>query len=368
MSHQHRFWSVYAVAWIPYLAANVTVFLLQERQQHFGSALLSALLNVVPAALLGVIVVWGTRKVPLRARPSFFVLHVAAAVGYSILWFVMLMAGLTVRNGILRGEWTLVAFGGVALYWQLLQGGLLYPVVAGVTYAVRTVSELRRQEDRAARAELRLVQAEALRTAAELLALRARLNPHFLFNTLHSVSALVRQDTAAAERALERFAHMLRYVLNAQADGVDDIPLEAEWRFTRDYLALEELRLGPRLRVDADVDPETLDTLIPAFTLQPLVENALKHAIAPFTQGGTVRVGLHFSGDDLCLVVSDDGPGADPVALGGGPGVGLRVVRQRLDVRYGGRALMEVDSAPGRGFRVMVRIPAGMAPAPVPPL
>jgi sensor histidine kinase YesM len=365
--HSHRFWSVYVAAWVPYLAAYLTVFLLQDRQQNFGLALLSAILNVVPAALLGVVVIWVTRRISLQAQPGFFALHVLGAVSYSILWFVMVMAGLTVRNGLLRGDWTIVAFSGVALYWQLLQGGLLYPVVAGVAYAVRTVSELRLQEERAARAELRVAQAEALRTAAELQALRARLNPHFLFNTLHSVSALVRQDTAGAERALERFAGMLRYVLNAQADGVDDIPLEEEWRFTQDYLALEALRLGPRLRVEADVDPDTLDSLIPAFTLQPLVENALKHGIAPFAGGGTVRVRSGFDGDDLCVEVGDDGPGVDPAKLNTATGVGLRVVRQRLDVRYGGRASVRVDSAPGHGFRVALRIPAGAVPVPVPP-
>jgi sensor histidine kinase YesM len=362
-----RFWLVYAVAWIPYLAAYVAVFLLQDQEPRLGSALLSALLNVVPAALLGGAVVRATRRVSLRPGPAFFVLHAAGAVAYSVLWFALVMAGLTVRNGILRGDWTPVAFDGAALYWQLLQGALLYPVVAGVAYALRTVSELRRQEDRVARAELRLAQAEALRTAAELQALRARLNPHFLFNTLHSVSALVRRDTVAAEWALERFAGMLRYVLNAQAGVVDDIMLADEWRFTCDYLALEELRLGSRLRVDSDVDPDTLDTLIPAFTLQPLVENALKHAVAPFTEGGAVRVRSHFSGDDLCLEVSDDGPGVDPTTLDAGSGVGLHVVRQRLDVRYGGRATMEVASAPGQGFRVTVRIPAGATPVPVPP-
>jgi sensor histidine kinase YesM len=356
---------MYVLAWVPALAAYLSVFFLQSRQPQLGSALVSALLNVVPAALLGAVVVWTTGRASWRPGPLFYTLHAAGAVTYSVFWYLLLMAGLTMRNGILRGNWDLTGFDGSALYWQLMQGALLYPMVAGVAYAVRAAGELRRQEDRLARAELRVVRAEALRTEAELQALRARLNPHFLFNTLHSVIALVRQDTRAAEAALERFGGMLRYVLNTQADGGDDVRLEEEWRFTRDYLALEALRLGPRLRVDAEVDPETLDLPVPALTLQPLVENALKHAIAPFSKGGSVRVRLGFTGDDLCLEVSDDGPGADPAALGTGTGVGLRVVRQRLEVRYGGRASMTVDSEPGEGFRVTIRIPAGAAPAAV---
>jgi sensor histidine kinase YesM len=353
---------MYAVAWVPALAAYFSLFVLQS---HLGSALVSALINVVPAALLGAGVVWASGRASWRPSPRFFAMHAAGAVAYSLLWYALLMVGLTVRSGILRGNWVLAAFDGSALYWQLMQGGLLYPMIAGIAYAVRTGSELRRQEDRAARAELRLARAEALRTEAELQALRARLNPHFLFNTLHSVSALVRQDTQAAEAALERFGGMLRYVLNAQTDGADDVRLEEEWRFTRDYLALEALRLGARLRVDAEVDPDTLDVLVPAFTLQPLVENALKHAIAPFSRGGTVRVALDFAGSDLRLRVSDDGPGAGAAGLTPGTGVGLRVVTQRLEVRYGGRASLTVDSAPGEGFRVTILIPAGAAPAPV---
>ncbi|HEX2094843.1 MAG TPA: histidine kinase [Longimicrobiaceae bacterium] len=358
MSSLSRFWPAYVVAWLLYFSAYVVTFLF-DRRSSAGSAVVSALINVIPAAVLGIAGVWTAQRFSwrLRHRVRFFVLHTLFAVLYTLSWYLALVAGLTIRNRIERGEWIPVIFSGPALTWQLLQGVLLYCVVAGVTQAVRAGAELREQEARIVRAELRAARAEALRTTAELNALRARLNPHFLFNTLHSVNALVRQNTSAAEEALARFAGMLRYVLNAQHDGADDVPLEAEWKFVQDYLALEQIRLGPRLRLVTEMDPETLDCSVPAFTLQPLVENAIKHAIAPFVQGGTLWIESRFDGSHLCLHVRDDGPGTVGDALAASAGVGLRVVRQRLDVRYGGRASVQIETAPGRGFGVTARIP-----------
>jgi signal transduction histidine kinase len=350
----------YATAWVPCLAVYALVFL-SEGRIHVGQAVVAALMNVVPSAVLGTGVIWASGRLPWRPRHAvrFVAAHASLACLFAWAWFIALMALLTLQAGLRAGEWDFIVFTGAARNWQLLQGAMLYLVIAGIGYTVRTIAELRAQEARIARAELRAVRAEALRTGAELQALRARLNPHFLFNTLHSVSALVRRDTGAAEQALERFAGMLRYVLHAQENEVDDIPLENELAFTRDYLALEQLRLGTRLRLEEEFDPDTLDVPIPAFTLQPLVENAIKHAVAPFARGGTVRLRSWFDGDDLRLEVSDDGPGVDAALLASATGVGLRVVGQRLEVRYAGRAGLEVDTSPGRGFRAQVHVPAG---------
>lgn len=351
-----RFWFSYSLAWLPYFAGYVAIFLL-VRSATLTSAVLGSLVNVVPAALLGVAVVWLANRFSWSPtnRPSFFALHAVLAAAYSLLWFLSLMVGLSVQEGIERGGWTLTIFRGPVLTWQLLQGALLYLAIAGIAYAVRAAGTVRELEARATRAE-------ALRTEAELQALRARLDPHFLFNTLHSVIALVRYDTEAAGAALERFAEMLRYVLNTGRDRLDDASVSDEWLFVQNYLALENLRLGTRLRVVADIDPESLDWPIPAFTLQPLVENAIRHAIAPLADGGTLWVTASASDDVLRLEVRDDGAGTRPDAIGRATGTGLRLVRQRLEAHYGACASMTVHTAPGAGFSVVVSVPFSPSP------
>jgi LytS/YehU family sensor histidine kinase len=125
-------------------------------------------------------------------------------------------------------------------------------LIAAGSYVIRITSRLREQEARAARAD-------ALRMRAELAALRGQLNPHFLFNTLHTLTALVRRDPDTAEHALERFGDMLRYVLDVKRSAREDVTLGDEMQFVRNYLSLEQLRLGDRLRVAEQLDPDALD-------------------------------------------------------------------------------------------------------------
>ncbi|MFG5410161.1 histidine kinase [Piscinibacter sakaiensis] len=143
---------------------------------------------------------------------------------------------------------------------------------------------------RAHAAALGIAQAEAARTRAELSAITGSLNPHFLFNTLNTLILLTRRDPAAAERGLLGFSRLLRQLLDTQRDASDRVTLRDEVDFVRDYLAIEALRLGERLRVDWRVEPDALDALLPPLTLQPLVENAVLHGIAPRIDGGTVTI------------------------------------------------------------------------------
>jgi signal transduction histidine kinase len=351
------FWLLYAAAWLPFLAAYVIVFMVDSRLA-VGRAFVGALINVVPASLLGCGVVLLSPHFEQRtwSRLRIAATHVGGAIAFSLLWFLLLMVGLTLQKGFQHDDWTFVFFGGPARTWQLLQGLLLYFVISALAYTSRATESLRDKEARIARAELHAARADALRGAAELQALRARLNPHFLFNTLHAVSALVRQDPVAAGAALERFAGMMRYVLATPTFPNDEVPLDSEWAFVCDYLDLERLRLGTRLRVESDLDPEVLDFRVPVFTLQPLVENAVRYAVAPRTHGGTISIESRFVGDDFWLSVADDGPGADAEAVARSSGIGLRVIQQRLEVRYGGNASLNVDCRPGKGFRVVVNI------------
>jgi sensor histidine kinase YesM len=196
---------------------------------------------------------------------------------------------------------------------------------------------------------------------AELAAISGKLHPHFLFNTLNSIIFLTRKDAAAAERALLGFARMLRYLLDANRGAADRVPLREELDFVRDYLGLESLRLGTRLAVVWEIDEAATEEAIPPLTLQPLVENAIVHGIAPRTETGTVRIEcIRLAPPDrLLLRVKDDGAGCvwPPVAAKAG-GVGLGALSRRFDLDYGGKARFSVRSAPGQGFCVEIVLPA----------
>ncbi len=216
---------------------------------------------------------------------------------------------------------------------------------------------------RAAEAALGAARAEAALVRAELAAINGKLNPHFLFNTLNSLQVLTRRDAAAAEQALLRFARLMRYVLDSTRGATDRVTLQEELDFVRDYLALESLRLGERLRVQWRIDPATVNEPIPPLTLQPLVENSIVHGIAPRVEGGTVRIEAEHRAEarELALRVADDGAGcAWPPAAGtaaDGSGVGLAALRRRFEIDFGGRARLAVRSAPGAGFAVEILIP-----------
>jgi len=263
------------------------------------------------------------------------------------------------------------------IFFQTFHGMLVYFTVVGITWARLGMAHAEEQRARVARAD-------ALRVQAELATLRGQLDPHFLFNTLHSVSVLVRRDPRLAETALERLASLLRYVLDHKRGLRDDVLLADELAFVNDYLALETIRFGERLRIERNVSAEALVCSVPSFALQPLVENAIKHAIAPRAQGGTLSLHGHREGNVLVLEVRDDGPGrAAPLAATRVPwsvaaldapsvaasgdvaasaprslGIGLDALSQRLQALYGGAASLSVSSVPGVGFTVSMRLPA----------
>jgi LytS/YehU family sensor histidine kinase len=179
-------------------------------------------------------------------------------------------------------------------------------------------------------------------------ALRAQINPHFLFNALHSVGALVTSDPVRADEALVRLGDLLRYALGTEAE----VPFAHEWRFTEDYLAFEQLRLGDRLRVEVNADAAAMAVMVPPLILQPLVENAVRHGIAERPQGGRIDVSALVHDSRLMLRVTDDGNGDSGVA---GDGLGLSSVRRRLAALYGSRASLNVDRT--EGFTVTIGLP-----------
>ena len=354
-----KFWLVYAAAWLPYAASYVAVFLAQGSPSVFN-AVLAMIFNIAPAALLGVGVLKICERIPWtwHRRPWFFLAHSGFAAAYCLLWVSIVMSLMTIEQSLIAKKWTPVVFPRPVIYWMLWAGLMVYGTITSIAYVLQVSSHLRKERERAEKAE-------ALRTKAELKALRAQLNPHFLFNTLHSLMALIRHDAQAAEDALERFADMFRYALKAGREDkakADDVLLVDEWNFVQNYLALEKLRLGDRLRIETRIAPDSLNCLVPAFTLQPLVENAIKHAIAPHLRAGTVLIASRIEGDEVVIEVRDDGPGTTPTELETSNGLGLQAVRQRLELRYGGRATFFSDTAPGRGVAVSIRVPVEDTP------
>jgi LytS/YehU family sensor histidine kinase len=196
----------------------------------------------------------------------------------------------------------------------------------------------------------------ALAQEAQLKMLRYQLNPHFLFNTLNAISTLVLDgQNRIANLAVSRLSEFLRYTLDQ--DPMKKVTLRQELDALNLYLGIEKLRFGDRLRLEFDVDERAESALVPSLLLQPLVENAMKYAIAPREQGGSVTVIAGIESGTLRLAVADDGPGLPPaLASGNGRGVGLRNTRERLKVLYGdGHSVQVIDVSPG--LCVEMRLP-----------
>ena len=347
-----RFAALYALAWTP-LAALYAVVLATQPRMDAISAVWGAVVSIGSAALLGAGAWWLSLRIQYdRAhRVRFLIIHTLLSFAYAGIFGAEIALSIRYQAPLESYE----RFMREGFAWQLLYGIVLYGLVVGISYAVQSARRLRDEERRTARAE-------ALRVDAELRVLRAQLNPHFLFNTLHSITALVRIDPADGERALEQFGALLRYVLDVNRERSEEVPLEEELGFVRTYLALERLRLGGRLQVIEEIDPDALECLVLAFSLQPLVENAIRHGIAPRAGEGTLRISAALTGEQLVMEVADDGSGADGARVAEASGVGLSAVRQRLETRWGRQARMDIVTAPRNGFLVRITVPAVTTP------
>lgn len=235
---------------------------------------------------------------------------------------------------------------GVYAVWGLL----IYLMILAAGQAYDLYQRLQEQEVAAAELETRLAQ-------AQLRALKMQLHPHFLFNTLHSVGVLVRKQAGdAALEMITGLADLLRHSL----ETVDrqEVSLREELEFLHQYLDIEQVRFGDRLRVDFDVDPEVYDAAVPNMLLQPLVENAVRHAVSPSSSPREVLVEVERAGDALEVRVCDDGPGLPAGwSLEDDLGVGLLNVRERLAKLYGEDARLSVLPRERGGVEARVRVP-----------
>jgi len=228
------------------------------------------------------------------------------------------------------------------LYWNLLMGSGLYLIIVAISYAIRAQRRIAAHAASAA-------EARALAQQAQLASLRAQVNPHFLFNALHSVGALVTTDPNRADQALEALGDLLRYALRED----DSVLFAQEWRFIKDYLAFEQLRFGERLAIEMSAPAEIMSLPIPPLLLQPLVENAIRHGFAGRDTGGKLVIRARAADGECIIEVLDDGPGSPD---GVKDGLGLGTVRKRLAALYGESASL-VTAVSGSGFAATIKLP-----------
>jgi len=336
---------VILAAWLPFFVVWVLFFMSFSRER-FSTIFITSLITIGSAGLLGIAVWHLCRRWPwpLRFSLVFYLLQLFFALLYAAAWTVAIygLDSLQLGNAV-PNFWTVPV-----LARQLLTGLWFYAIFAGISYSVQTRNRLHEKEALATRAE-------ALASAARLDAVRARLNPHFLFNALHTLAALVKFRPAMAEGAIERLGDMLRYTL--KEDGRELVEFSEEYGFTRQYLAFEQLRYEDRLKVDLQVDPESFNFEVPPFSMQTLAENAVHHAISIRPEGGSIWINCSCLDGNLTISVRDDGPGD---GLNGSNGqshqFGLRSLRERLQSAYGPSADLQIRSGP-QGFEAAFVIP-----------
>jgi two-component system, LytTR family, sensor kinase len=301
-------------------------------------------------AVLSTPVIWLSRRFPIdRARWKFNVaLHLGASALFSFV-FVALRAWVAQVQGWVSGQPAQFA---EMFQWLILKSFhfnlLIYWVVLTVGHAINYYREAQERELRTSELERHLAQ-------ARLQALQMQLNPHFLFNTLHAISALMHKDVEAADSMIARLSDLLRYAL--ESTDAQEVPLRQELAFLDRYLEIEQTRFGERLLVRKQIDPGALEYSVPNLILQPLMENAIRHGIEPHARRGEILLSARSENGLLHLEVRDNGEGL--ASENGSPdeGVGLSNTRARLAELYGEEYRFEFTNAAEGGLIVHLAIP-----------
>jgi two-component system LytT family sensor kinase len=247
--------------------------------------------------------------------------------------------------------------------WIVIKSMFLASVVDDISgayvptvFIAQAVSYYRRLRER----ELRTTQLEGQLARARLETLKNQMRPHFLFNTLHSISALMLTDVAAADRMMTSLSDLLR--MSLEDNGAQFTNLAREMEFLEVYLDIERTRFDDRLRVAFHISPECLDAQVPHLLLQPLVENAVRHGISKHSAPGTIKVVANREGQDLRVWIRDNGPGlVETSRERHRPGLGLSVTRERLSTLYGDKQSCEIHNLVEGGAEVHLRLPFSVA-------
>jgi len=244
------------------------------------------------------------------------------------------------------------------ILFNLPTGFMSYGTIFLISYVIDYYRRHQEEELKISRLKAELAEAKLQVTEAQLQALKMQLHPHFLFNTLNSISALLDEDAEAADQMLARLGDFLRLTL--ENSGAQQVTLQEELEFLRCYLEIEHVRFHDRLTVSMQIEPGTLDARVPNLILQPIVENAIRHGIVSRIAPGQIEISARLSGDALQLQVKDNGPGLRLVEAGRATfkeGLGLANTRARLAQMYGPAHRFEMADAPEGGLQVTLTIP-----------
>jgi signal transduction histidine kinase len=289
---------------------------------------------------------WLIRKPPLIIWTGSLAVVATGVGAYSIIdaWvFSMVNRGGAFEGGLVLGT--------------VLLNGLLLGAWTSLYYGINFFLIAERQT-------VQLLKLEATASSAQLAMLRYQLNPHFLFNTLNSISTLVLlKQTDRANAMLSRLSSFLRYTLVNEPES--QVTLEQEIETLKLYLDIEKMRFEERLRASFEIDPRVARARLPSLLLQPLVENAIKYAVTPQEEGADIAVAAQLAGERVQITVSDTGPGLNDAAVrpSYSTGVGLANIRDRLNQAYGADHRFDTRNQPGGGFVVTVEIPFITQPA-----
>ena len=336
------FWTLHSLCWLAYAATQYLGALIYSKPPGFMKVIVAgAIAGFIASAPLRYVCrrLWGYP--PVTAIVGALAAAYVAAIVRS---FALNLAYLKFLPESFWASSVMDYFSGT------LSSAYLMACWVGAYFAFRYYESMQQQREATLRAT-------ALAQEAQLKMLRYQLNPHFLFNTLNAISTLILdQRNATANSAVTRLSEFLRYTLDQ--DPMKRVTVEQEIEALNLYLEIEKLRFGDRLALSYRIDSQTMPALIPSLLLQPLIENAIKYAVAPREQGGTICIDGDLLGDKIRLSVGDNGPGiVDGQRLEPGRGVGIRNTRERLQVLYGDRACVElIDQQPG--LKVQLTLPA----------
>lgn len=347
-------WSLFAAGWTLYglfFASQVVVSRAYAgRPLRLGEALTSWLICAYLWLAITPLIIFLSRRFPLGRKSwlKSFTVHLGASV-VIVLFQLGIYVTIASMAGLDSGRQPFfAAFRNqfiVSFHFELLT----YWALIGLTHGLDYYRKYREREIRASQLEARLAR-------AQLDALKMQLHPHFLFNTLNTISVLMKEDVTLADRLLLRLSDLLRLALNNT--DAHEVPLRQELEFLRSYLEIEQTRFQDRLTVRLDIDAEAFEAQVPNLILQPLVENAIRYAVAPRATKSTIEIRATRLNGQIELNVRDDGPGIEETQKAAGvAGIGLRNTRSRLEKLYGPAHSFDLLTADGGGLEVRITIP-----------
>ena len=345
-------WLVWTLVGLFFTSQIYFSYVYTERPVPFSRTLFTQLTSCYLAALITPLILWLARRYPIE-RPHWrrsLLIHIGAS---TLLAIIFTTTDYAIYTLVFRVLDQISLFDGArTVVFNFDRELEIYWLIVLLSHAFNYHRRYREEELRASRLEALLAQ-------AHLQALKMQIHPHFLFNTLNTISELVHRDREAADQTITHLSDLLR--ISLEQFGVREVPLKQELDFLKKYLEIEQMRFQGRLRVQIEVDPETLDARVPNMILQPLVENAIRYAVAPRSAGGRIEIYAHRQNGMLHLQVCDDGEGLPPEGSERAgrrrEGVGLANTRARLEHLYSTTHRFDLRNSPDGGLVVSLTIP-----------